>query len=60
MKKRGGLTFEDKTILQQADAMKKRYGSTTGNAGPSQKKPKTTIKPILKKDQVGFKVTLKG
>ena len=50
-----------KNVKEIADALNKRLGPSMNNKKPGYKPPPTKkVKPILKKDQVGFKVTLKG
>ena len=62
MMKKGGIGFgQNKTASQKAADVKARLGNSMDNKKPGYKPPPTKkVKPILKKDQVGFKVTLKG
>ncbi len=61
MAKRGINFGKDKTAAQKAADVQARLGKSMDNKKPGYKPPATAkVKPILKKDQVGFKVTLKG
>jgi len=53
------MKFGDKqTPAQKAKMVEKRYGKTT--KGTAEKvRPKTKVKPILKKGKIGFKSTTK-
>lgn len=46
------------TIKTRADAVEKRYSKTTKGTA-SKTKVKTKVKPILKKNKIGFKYEVK-